>query len=173
MTEQPGPPPQIPPAFDKNGHGPSAKLAELMEQLPQMLVNAVASAMDHVLRQVPVRTTGYKCAECVTGRFLWVAEHKTETDAAYAAYVRVMQELSALEDGDPRKVAPVFASFLPEALRPGGPQCMPLIGDGDVMVGGTVLCSDHAPGGPGTQPPSRLLVASAGLTPGMLASLAA
>jgi hypothetical protein len=168
MTEMPGPQ-ELPPAFTPNGHRPSERLAGLIEELPQMLVNAFAS----VLRQVPVNVTGYKCAECVTARFRWVAEHKRETDAAYAAYMRAVNEVAALEDGDPRKVMPQgFAQFMPEDLRPGGASQMPPIGDGEVMVGGTVLCPDHIPGGPGTQNRSRLLVAQAGLTPSMIAQLA-
>jgi hypothetical protein len=82
------PPAQIPPAFQANGHGPSAMMAGLIAQLPQMLASAFAS----VLTQVPVRavTQQLKCAQCVHNRLAWISANQLATDAAQAAYAQAV-----------------------------------------------------------------------------------
>jgi hypothetical protein len=168
MTEQPETPQQIPPALAQNGHTPSQIMIALLEQMPQMLFNAMTAALE----RATVCTAGYKCADCVAARWAWAAAHKTQTEAAYAAYMQAMTELAALPgDGPRRAAAPDFTVFLPPALQPGGAEQMPGIADGEVMVNGTVKCANHAPGAPGTQGGSRLLVAQAGFTPSMIAGL--
>lgn len=168
MTEMQPEPQQIPPAFPQNGHRPSERLGQLMETLPQMLASAFAS----VLQQVPVQTKcPWRCTQCVMNRLAWVRSHERETTAAHSAYVQAMTELAALPDGDPRRgFVPDFTMFLPAHLKPGAEQGMPPLQDGPVLVGGSAWCMEHVPGAPGK---TQLLIASAGLTPGMLASLAA
>jgi hypothetical protein len=162
MTEQPGSQP-IPPGLSSNGHGPSARLAELIETLPQMLANALAS----VLAQVPVQTVSQRlrCTGCVMARAAWIAANETAVNAAQAALVQAQAEVAGLEDSDPRKGIPLqLAMFLPPGLRPGGPREMPGIADGAVMISGSVWCTGHMPGAPGKS--SLLLANSAGYVTG-------
>lgn len=160
-------PQQVPPAFTPNGHSASQIAVALMQQMPQMLTDALAS----VLSQVPVHTTGsrYRCAGCVMGRLQWITAHRHEADTANAAYAKAMAEAAAAPDDDPRKHIPLeFAMFLPQVLRPGAEQGMPLIAEGTVMIGGTAYCMEHVPGAPGK---TQLLVATAGMSPSMLGAL--
>jgi hypothetical protein len=172
MTEHsesmPGPQP-IPAAFQQNGHTPSQIALSLMQQMPQMLAQAFAS----VLQQVPVRTAGqFRCTGCIMNRLAWVAAHQRDADAANEAFMQAVMAQSELPPDDPRRqVPPDFVMFLPEALRPGAhPQGMPPIQDGTVMMSGAVFCVEHVPGAPGKP---QLLVAQGGLSPAMLAGLAA
>lgn len=170
MTEQSEPmpgPQQIPPAFQPNGHTPSQMALALMQQMPQMLVNAFAS----VLAQVPVQVKSQlRCTGCVMARIAWVHGHQRESDQASAAFMQAVREQGELADDDPRKGIPLdYAMFLPDALRPGGAQGIPPIQDGTVMVNGAVWCFEHVPGLPGK---TQLLIAQSGFSPAMLAGLA-
>jgi hypothetical protein len=172
MTEQPGANPPVPPAFTSNGHGPSAKIAELVEQLPDMLAGAVAGGMSHVLNRVTVQTRSpYRCTQCVMNRLAWVNAHEKATSAAQETYMRAVTELASLPDGDPRRgIHLEFTMFLPDDLRPGGGQGMPPLADGVVLISGSAWCMEHVPGAPGK---TQLLIATSSLTPGMWSSLAA
>lgn len=162
-------PQEIPAAFQPNGHSPSQMALAMMQQMPQMLAQALAS----VLQQVPVQMAGqFRCTQCVMTRLGWIAAYQKDTDAAHEAYVRAVTEQAELAPDDPLRTIPLdFTQFLPEPLRPGaGSQGMPPIQDGTVMVNGALWCIEHVPGAPGKP---QLLIARGGLGASVLASLAA
>src|SRR5580700_11836336 len=88
------PPPQVPPGFSPNGG--KTPMTALVEQLPQMLFNAVAQA----LSSVQVRTAPLKCATCTLARAAWFGQHAAEIATAEAAYRAAWD---ALPEGDPRR----------------------------------------------------------------------
>jgi len=136
-----------------------AAIAGMLSQFPQ--------ALAQVLQQVPVQaqTRQHLCATCVLGRLTWNVAHERELTAAIEMAARV----HGLADGDPRlgQLDPV--PFLPESLRPGGPQGMPPANPSITAVGGTEVCSEHIPGRPGGK---QLLLMPGPLSQGMLASFA-
>lgn len=170
-ASEPMPGPQdIPPGLQSpNGHSQSQLALALMQQMPQMLAQALVA----VLQQVPVQAAGtrYRCAGCAMTRLGWISGHQQACDAAGAAYIQAAAEQAGLEDGDPRKNIPLdFTMFLPDVLRPGGERGMPPVAEGAVMIGGTTWCMEHVPGAPGK---TQLLIAQGGMSPAMLAQLAA
>lgn len=165
MTDQPAP---VPPAFTPNGHGPltqaAGQIAAAVQALPQALFQAVAAALAQ--QQVTVRQL--PCATCVLERLKWGDRHRAALAAADEAYAAAAAQMAARPPEDQAPVSPL--DYLPAELKPGGPQEPPGIADGAVLAAGTLYCPEHvpgAPGRPGARPP--LLVAQAGLTPGMLA----
>jgi hypothetical protein len=156
------------PASKPNGSVPPSKalpmliqvLPQLVDALPQMMAQALAS----VLQQVPVQTRQHLCATCVLARLTWNLAHERELTAA----LTMAAQVHGLADGDPRLAQLDPAPFLPEALRPGGPQGMPPAHPSITTVGGTEVCSEHIPGRQGGK---QLLLASGPLSQGMLASL--
>ena len=143
---------QVPPGFSPNGHPtPAAQalqaLTAALEQLPQMLFQAVAMA----LQQVPVQVTVKPgpCGTCFTARAGWFAAHAADLAKAEAAYNAAVSELP---EGDPRRGLIRGVSFLPAALQPSpdpsqpNPQAIPDLAEGAVMIGGTWYCPAHVPG---------------------------
>jgi hypothetical protein len=160
-------PPQAPPGLSPNGHGPTARL---MEALPQMLFQAVTQA----LSSVQVRTAPLKCLTCVTARLAWGARYEAEINAAQAAYVTAMSELTP---DDPRRGLLQPLAFLPEALRPSGDpahpnlQAMPEMADGIAMAGGSLYCPEHVPGAAQQAGRKPFLIAQGSLNAAMIAEI--
>lgn len=158
---EPTPGPQeIPPAFTPNGHSPSQTALALMQQMPQLLANALAS----VFQQVPVRTDAQRigCTRCVMNRLAWFAAHGRELEAADKAYREAAAAQAELAEDDPRRSVPVDpAVFVPDRLKPGGAQGYSPVADGCVMVNGALWCMEHVPGAPGQQ---QLIVARASMS---------
>ena len=147
MNEKLGAPAPVPPGFSPNGG--KTHMVMLLEQLPQMLFQAVAQA----LQQVPAQR--FKCDTCVALRIAWVTTHQAELQAANEA-------MAGLPPGDPRQGNPL--PFLPEGTPP-----PPNVFDGMVMVGGSVKCADHIPG-VSTQPGRKeFLIANGPLSSALIA----
>lgn len=163
MTDNP---PETPAAFNgqANGSPTPAKLtadgvaaiAGMLAQFPQ--------ALAQVLQQVPVQTRQHLCAHCVVARMGWQVLHERDIKTALAAAANA----HGIEAGDPREAQLDPAPFLPERLQIGGAEGMPPLTVAVTMVGGTEVCSEHIPNRPGGQ---KLLIASASLSPSMLAGL--
>lgn len=157
----------VPPGLRPN----AAKLigqavAETLGQvLPQILFNAFVQA----LSSVQVTTKPLHCATCFVARVGWFAQHAAEVEAARAAMEAAAAEL---DPADPRRGMLNPVAFLPEHLRPSaGPQAMPGLAAGEIMMNGTLHCAEHAPG---VQQPGRspLLVATATMNPAMFGQFA-
>jgi hypothetical protein len=160
---------QVPPAYTPNGHTPSAQalqaVAAALRQLPQQLFQAVSAA----LQQVPVSVKPGHCGTCFTARVGWFTAHSAEIAKAEAAF---QAAVSALAPDDPQRGTVQPLSFLPDALKPDGPQPMPALAEGVILIGGTWLCAQHVPGTEQQQPGRKpLLIAHAALGPSMLAEL--
>lgn len=169
MTDVPADgPAETPAAFNGTANGSPtpaqrtadgvAAIAGMLPQLPQ--------AIAQLLQQVQVQTRQHLCAHCVVARMGWQMLHEREIKAALAKAAQAHG--LELADGDPRLAQLDPAPFLPEELQLGGPQGMPPLTVAVTMVGGTEVCSEHIPNRPGGQ---KLLIASAALTPSMLAGL--
>lgn len=160
MTNPEAAPGQVPPGFSPNG-GKTA-VAALIEQLPQMLFQAVAAAF----QQVPVTVRPLRCATCVLEQQQWGHRYSAEVAAAQAALqaAAAEQEQRAPEDRVPLN----GLGYLPERLRPGGEQGPPPLQEAAVMVGGTLLCADHIPGAPGQPGKRSFLIAQGSLPDGTL-----
>jgi hypothetical protein len=144
------PPDEIPPAFRSNGHSPSAMLAGLIEQLPQML----ASALGSVLSQIPLRTAAqFRCVTCVRARFAWV---EANGETLKAAEARMDAARAQMDDSHPMRDQLNPLMFLPEGTPP-----IPPVQGGSVMVQGTVYCAEHDPGIDRAGRPSLLVVEGA------------
>lgn len=146
-----------------NGHGtpvslsPTAAIAKMMTTLPQALAQIIAT--------VPVKTRQHLCAHCLGARLGWAAAHQAElrTATEAAAVAHGISPAGPFPPGfDP-------APFLPEHLRPGGSQGIPLMQPAITTVSGTEVCADHFPGQPAGRQP--LLIAHGSLTPSMLAQI--
>lgn len=151
-----------PAAFTPNGHTP---VAVLIQQLPQMLAQAVAAA----LGQVPVTTKKLPCATCMLARLQWTAGHAAEIAAAEEKLKAAAAEMEAKDPADRVPLNPV--SFLPEHLRPGGNQAAPAVQDGLVLIGGTLYCLQHVPGADGQPGKRPFLIAQGALSSQMLAEI--
>jgi hypothetical protein len=174
MTTQPEPvPPSVPPAdhlppgLSPNGHPtPSAQalqaVAGMIGQLPQMLFSAVAQA----LQSAPVTVRPLRCATCVLEQQQWGHRYAAEIAAAQTALQAAAagQEAKAPEDRVPLN----GLDYLPEKLRPGGPEGPPPLQDAAVMAGGTLLCTEHIPGAPGQPGKRPFLIAQGSLPSGLL-----
>jgi hypothetical protein len=136
------------------------EIAGLLPKLPQ----AVGMIVQQLLQQTPVQTRQHLCAHCVIARMGWQVLHEREIKTALAKAA----EAHGLEAGDPREAQLDPAPFLPERLQIGGAEGMPPLTVAVTMVGGTEVCSEHIPNRPGGQ---KLLIASASLSPSMLAGL--
>lgn len=152
-------PAEVPAAFSPNGHGPTTR--QLLEQLPQMLMQAFAN----VLMQVPVRTVGGQraCAVCLTQRVTWEHAHDAEIAAAKEAAVQAA--------GTPELAGLDFTAFLPPDLRPGGgDKAVPEVRQGVTIAQGAEVCAQHLPGVPeaGKRP---FLIANQSLSSAMLAEM--
>ena len=149
----------VPAAFSPNGHGPTTR--QLLEQLPQMLMQAFAN----VLMQVPVRTAGGQraCAVCLTQRVTWEHGHDAEITAA--------KEAVAQAAGTPELAGLDWTAFLPPDLRPGGgDKAVPEVRQGVTIAQGAEVCAQHLPGVPeaGKRP---FLIANQSLSSAMLAAM--
>lgn len=146
------------------------QFGQLAQFLPQMVAQGVAQA----LQQVPVRTRRL-CAKCLTVRIAWEAAHAVamkQAVAAAAVAAGIMPPGADLDQSDPRLGQLEIGPYLPDHLRPGGPEGMPQIMDAITTAAGDEVCPMHLPGVP--QQPGRrpLLIAPAGMTPAMAARLA-
>jgi len=159
--------PPVPPGFSPNG-GKTAMMT-LVEQLPQMLFQAVAQALSSV--QVTVKPL--PCATCWLARISWFREHSREIAEADAVYKAAVEQIP---EGDPRRGMIQPLSFLPPQLQPSpdpaalNPEALPALAEGVVMVGGTLYCPAHHPGIQ-QQQPGKLLVAETAIPQGMLGQL--
>jgi len=133
--------PAPPPAF--NGSAPAAQqtarsaaeISGMLAEFPQ----ALAMMLAQVIRSIPPR---HLCAQCLTTRIAWEAAHQRDLEAA----VTSARAAHGITEGAP--LPPGFdpSPFLPEHLRPGGPQGMPPLTGAVTTVGGTDTCSEHVPG---------------------------
>lgn len=159
--------PPVPPGFSPNGHTPTRTL---IEQLPQMLFQAVAAALQQVPVQVVVKPG--PCGTCFTARVGWFTGHSAEIARAEAAYQAALSELAP---DDPQRGLIEPLSFLPAALQPSqdpahpNPLAMPGLAEGVIMTGGTWHCAQHVPGI--QQQPGKLLIAETVIPQGMLGQL--
>jgi hypothetical protein len=165
MTDEAPAPGTVPAAFTSNGHGPAARTAAALEALPQMLYQAVATA----LSQVPVTTRHLPCTTCVLARLTWASDHSAEITAAEGALKAAAAEQEAKDPAD--RVQLDAMSFLPERLRPGGDQAAPALQDGTVLAGGTLYCLQHVPNAPGQPGKRPFLIAQGALSSQMLAEI--
>jgi hypothetical protein len=140
-------------------------MTKLLQQLPQLLLSAVATA----LQQVPVTVRPQQCAQCITERLTWGAAHAVAIARAEEALRAAAAELENLPPEDRPPLNPL--GFLPEELRPGGRQGVPQISDAVTAVAGTQVCAEHIPGAPGRAGQSQLLIARASLTLAGLAQM--
>lgn len=161
MTEMPPDPQQLPPGLSPNGHRPSERLAQLMEELPQMLFSAFGQA----LQRQPVTTVSaqqHLCHECLGARFAFERQHGEEIKVAMGLAAKA----AGIEPGSPQASQVDFAPFLPERLQPGQASGIPAINPSITTVAGNEVCQWHIPGVQAGRRP--LLVAPAGVN---LASL--
>jgi hypothetical protein len=172
--------PAFPGSQGPNGHpaptGQPAKIAQAVAQaLAEVLPNVLGGTFYQVLSQTPVRIAQLPCYECKLARMQWLVRHEQKLQVAHQAY---MTALSQMAPDDPRRgmISPV--AFLPPELKPSGdpanpnPQAMPDLNDSTVMVGGTLYCDPHMPGAPDQVTKRPYLIASANMSPAMLAELA-
>lgn len=166
MTNQPEPVPpatppagQLPPGLSPNGH--PTPTAQLMQQLPQMLAQAMAA----ILGQIPVTVKQLFCATCVLERLKWGSAHAAEMTRAEEAFRAAAAAMEARAPQDRVPVDP--AAFIPPHLQ-GGPQ----VSEGAVMVGGTLYCLAHTPGaGAAAGGRKEFLIANAPLSAALIAEV--
>lgn len=127
-----------------------------LSQLPQATGQAVAQSIPRQL-----------CAQCVIIRLGWEARYGQEAAEASANYQEAAEEAARV--GVSLQRGP--ESFLPERLRPGQPEGMPVPQPGITVVNGTLVCAGHVPGAPGKPGAKTLLIANGPLSSGMLAGL--
>lgn len=164
------------PAHTGNGvppglRGGTAKVAAeavaeaLGQHLPQMMFQAVAAA----LQQVPVRTITQErmCATCIVNRIGWENLHRAELEAAMDAAALA----AGVQPGTQQAAQLDLAAFLPQGLRPGERGGLPGVSQSATTWQGTECCPMHIPGvqAAGRSP---LVVATAGMSPAMLAQFA-
>jgi hypothetical protein len=166
----------VPPAF--NGKStPGLRTADGIERVVEML-SLVPQAVNQLLPQFPpaigmavaqaIRIPQQFCAQCLTTRIIW--ENKHERTLVAASEQHTFAAAEAATKGVP---APPVETFLPEELRPGQPDGMPLVQPGVTTVNGTLVCAGHIPGLPGKPGARTLLIANAPLSSSMLAQFAA
>jgi len=156
----------VPPGF----RGGTAKVAAeavaeaLGQHLPQMLFQAVAAA----LQQVPVRTITQErmCATCIVNRIAWENLHRAEMEQAMEAAANA----AGVQPGSQQAAQLDLAAFLPPGLRPGERGGMPNVLQAATTFQGTGCCPMHIPGVQAARSP--LVVATAGMSPAMLAQFA-
>jgi hypothetical protein len=165
MSDEMPAPGTVPPGFTHNGNGPMERMAAALEQLPQMLYQALSAA----LQQTQVTTRRLPCTTCVMARLKWASDHSAAITAAEEALKAAMAGQAARAPQDRVQLAP--GAFLPEQLRPGGDQAPPPLQDGLVLVGGTLHCLEHVPNAPGQPGARQLLVAQGALSPAALAQI--
>jgi hypothetical protein len=135
------------------------------QALGRSLPQAIYSAFGAALSQFPVQavTQQHMCATCIIQRIAWENAHKAAMDKAIAA---------AKEAAAPGGPQPDLAPFLPEALRPGGPDGIPDVAQAVTTFQGAEACPAHLAQAAGIQPGrSPLLVATATMNPAMLAGI--
>lgn len=116
-----------------------AGLQRILAQLPGMVANAVASA----LQQAPARS-GWMCVQCLLARGQWEVDHMGELRAAHAMAV----DAAGIAATDPGAAGLDLTQFLRPELLPGGAEQAPPQFDATVMVNGTGFCPAHTPGNP-------------------------
>lgn len=173
-----------PSAHTPNGSGEAFKpnAAELIgnavgRKVADAILAALPQALAQVLSQVPVNAQllqWFKCSACVTARIQWCAVHQDDLKTAEAQMIAV---LGQLPEGDPRRGQVNVLMFLPPELQsqpgvtPPGSRACPNVLDGAVMMGGAVYCPDHVPGVSAAGGRKEFLIASAPLSPAMLAEV--
>lgn len=143
-----------------------AAIAGMLPQLAQMFGSALAplpQATGQAVAQVIPRQL---CAQCVITRLAWEGKHEQVLAGVSASYQQAAEEAAKLG-------VPVQGpeEFLPEALRPGQPEGMPVPQPGITIVGGTLACAAHIPGAPGKPGAKPLLIVHGPLSASMLAGL--
>lgn len=134
----------------------------MLPQLAQAFSGMLSRLPQAVAQSIPRQL----CAQCVIIRLTWEGKYAQAAAEASAEYQRAAGQGAAA--GVP---VPGPEAFLPEHLRPGQPEGMPLPQPGITIVGGTLVCAGHVPGAPGKPGAKTLLVANGPLSSGMLAGL--
>lgn len=177
MTSQPEPVPPstpssgIPAGLSPNGHPTPTR--QLMEALPQMLAQAVASALMQVpvtvQQQQPLVVRPLPCAQCYLERMRWGKLHEAALAKAEAEYQAAAAEMAQRDEAD--QVPLNGLDYLPARLHPGAPQGPPPVSEPVTMAGGTLVCAAHIPGSPGQPGSSGIIPVSGYVSPSMLATL--
>jgi hypothetical protein len=149
----------------------TAMAGTLQGMLPQMLFDAVASA----LSQVPIRTVPQQlyCGPCFTRRLNWERAHEADLKAAIEAMRAAAGDMAP---DDPRRAQLNPLMFLRPELLPSmdpddpHPDAIPDPAHAVTMISGTLYCGADAPGtGDAAKPP--LLIAHGSIPAGALAQV--
>lgn len=144
----------------------AAQLAEvraLLDDLPQfvmalphlfggVLTQMVAQAVVAALAQAPAKN-GLQCSTCALNRAVWWHHNQADLQAAHHEACAA----AGADPASPQGQALDFTAFLPEALRPGQPNGVPVVFDLVTFVNGSGYCPGHIPGAPGQQGGARLI----------------
>ena len=131
-------------------------LAAFLQGLPNIYGQAVADmvaagfvaavrALLEAQQAIVVRLAGRVCAECIGARHLWNARHAADMAAVKE---QAMAMLGTADENDPRLSQADLIPLLPERLRPGQPDGVPLVFDAAYCLNGTDLCPGHHPAAP-------------------------